>query len=104
MHYPVLGAFYIKNTINNLQTMKVIRDNNHVFFHQYGISTIAPRYILCEPTEINGIGHVQITKHSLKKYQEIPTIEYDVFSAFQLLPPEAYFEYAKSLMKPYRED
>ena len=106
MNNFAIGAFYVKHNITNLQTIKHANtDRARSFVLRDGYIVTGPNYILCEPSVSKaGTQYIQMSKHAVKRYQDIPTIEYDVFSAFQLLPPEAYFEYAKSLMKPYGED
>ena len=106
MNNFAIGAFYVKHNINNLQTIKYVNIKKPRSFALRDDYTVTgPNYILCEPSVSKaGTQYIQMSKHAVKRYQDIPTIEYDVFSAFQLLPPEAYFEYAKSLMKPYGEN
>lgn len=104
-----LGAFYVKYNINNLQTMRIADQKSGKAFERFfiwrdGDNPTGPHYILCEPTVTKaGTKYVQMKAYKLLKYRDIPLIPYDVFNALQLLPPEAYFEFVKSLMKHYGE-
>ena len=103
-----IGAFYLKYNINNLQTIQLAQRKIHNPFTRFFLwgddgKPLGPHYILCEPSITKaGTEYVQMKAHIFQQ-QHIPLIPYDEFNVLQLLPPEAYFEYMKTLMKPYGE-
>lgn len=95
--------------MNNLQTMQIANQKFDRAFDRFFIwrdidQPIGSHFILCEPSITKeGTKYVQMQAHKFIKRRDIPFVFYDEFQALQLLPPEAYFEFVKTLMKPYGE-
>ena len=110
MKNKAIGAFYIRNNILNAETLRLANRKTGEAFDRFFVwdsftdNNVNPNYLLCEPT-VSNEGHyfVKLYGHARMKCFNTPFVFNDELQALRILPPQAYFEYIKTLMKPYGE-